>query len=116
MAGEFYRRTIGNLIGSGGRGILARREDVATAVAKLNDFVHLTTLDPKTNWVDLGAARKGQGRSYSRNMSTSEGQIEEDTGAVWTDVDDIPRQMTMQFAEITDDNVQIIEDALDPVA
>jgi hypothetical protein len=49
-------------------------------------------------------------------MSTSEGQIEEDTGAVWTDVDDIPRQMTMQFAEITDENVQIIEDALDPVA
>lgn len=114
--GEFYRRDIGNLIGSGGRGILARTADIATAVAKLDDFINLTTLTPKTDWVDLGAARKGQGRTYSRNMSTSDGQIEEDTGAVWTDVDDIPRQMTMQFAEITADNTQIIEDALDPVA
>ncbi len=114
--GEFYRRDIANLLGSGGRGILARRDDIATAVQKLDDFVDLTTLDPKTNWVDLGAARRGQGRTYSRNMTTSEGQIEEDTGAVWTDVDDIPRQMTMQFAEITPENAQIIEDALDPVA
>src|SRR5437016_335716 len=114
--GEFYRREIANLIGSGGRALIARRDDVATPVQKLDDAIDLTTLDPKTNWSETGAARKGQGRNHSRDLSTSEGEIEEDTGAVWTDVDDIPRQMTLQFAEITGDSAQIIEDALDPVA
>lgn len=114
--GSFYRYSVSNLIGSGARGLIAPVADVASPVDTLDDIVNLTTLDPKTGWIDVGAAREGQGSSYERNIESSEARIEQATGTVWEDITDVPRSMTLQFAEFDDDKTQILEDAPDPTA
>jgi hypothetical protein len=108
--GAFQRYTLKNLLSSGGaRGLIAPQ--VVTPITNLSDVVHLTTLDAVAPFVNVGAAREGQGSNYERGLQVQEQNIENATGAIDEDVTDVPRSMTLQFAELTAENIKIIENA-----
>ena len=109
----FLKYNIANLIGSGAR-VLYADSTWALPVSggaptiKLSDIITLVGPDyaPKAGWNDLGAAREGQGAQYERNIEETEQSLEQATGAVFTDITDTPRSITMQMAEMSPDNVR----------
>lgn len=109
----FFKYNVANLIGSGAR-VLYADSTWALPVAsgapsiKLSDIIDLVGPDyaPKAGWIDLGAAREGQGSQYERNVEETEQSLEQATGAIWTDITDTPRSITMQIAEMTPDHVR----------
>jgi hypothetical protein len=109
----FFKYSVANLIGSGARVLYAPSSWTLPVTSgapsiKLSDIITLVGPDyaPKTGWVDLGAAREGQGAQYERNIEETEQSLEQATGAIWTDITDTPRSITMQIAEMTPTNVQ----------
>jgi hypothetical protein len=115
----FFKYDLKKLIGSGAR-VLYAPSSVSLPVGsglptiKINDIIELTSAlsyAPKTGWVDLGAAREGQGAQYERNITQEDWNIEQATGAVATDITDVPRTMTVQMAEIAPTGVTILENA-----
>lgn len=114
----FLKYDLTKLIGSGARVLYAPSSFTVPVsggapTIDLADIIDLVgpTYAPKTGWVDLGAAREGQGAQYERNIETEEWNIEQATGAVAEDVTDVPRSMTVQMAEISPAGITIVENA-----
>jgi hypothetical protein len=79
---------------------------------KLQDIVKLTESDdyaPVTGWIDFGAAPEGDGASYSRGFETESLGIEQSSGAVFTDITDVNRSFSLNVAEISPENMKIVE-------
>lgn len=116
----FLKYTVADLIGSGARVLVAEAGGGFTLpvttgapTVGLSDIITLEgpNYAPKTGWVDIGAAREGQGSNYERGIETQEWNIEQATGAVAEDVTDVPRSITFQMAEVKPAGVVILENA-----
>lgn len=114
----FFKYTLTNLVGSGARVLYAPSSwtlpvNTGAPDIHLDDIIDVVgpTYAPKSSWVDFGAAREGQGASYERSIETQDWALEQATGAVATDVTDVPRTITVQMAEIAAAGVTILENA-----
>lgn len=115
----FFKYDLTKMIGSAARVLYAPSSYTLPVTAgaptlKINDIINLTAaLDytPKTPWVDFGAAREGQGAQYERSITTQDWNIEQSTGAIATDVTDVPRNITVPMGQISDTGVTILEAA-----
>jgi hypothetical protein len=115
----FFKYDITSLIGSGARVLYAPSSFTipvsgGAPTIKINSIIELTSAlnyAPKSGWVDFGAAREGQGAQYERSITTEDWNIEQATGAVATDVTDVPRNITVPMAEIKTAGVTILENA-----
>lgn len=79
---------------------------------KLQDIVKLTEADdyePVTGWIDFGAAPEGDGASYNRGFETESLGIEQSAGAIFTDITDVNRGLSLNVAEISPENMKIVE-------
>jgi hypothetical protein len=80
---------------------------------KLHDIVELINEDgfykPVGDWVDFGAAPEGDGASYSRGFETESLGIEQSSGAIFTDITDVNRSISLNVAEIDPVNMKIVE-------
>jgi hypothetical protein len=63
---------------------------------------------PATGWIDFGAT--SDAASYSRDMSSEEYTIEQETTSVFSRVTETTRQFTLPLSEITPANMKIIEE------
>ena len=76
----------------------------------VNDIIDVETpYAVKDGWVDFGAAREGS--QAERSIETQELRIQQLQVAVAEDITDIPRSFTTSVAEITPENLQIIENS-----
>lgn len=114
----FFKYDLTKLIGSGARCLYAPSSwtlPVASGAPSITigDIIDVVgpTYAPKTDWVDFGAAREGQGAQYERSITTEDWNLEQATGAVATDVTDVPRTITVPMAEISTAGVTILENA-----
>jgi len=85
---------------------------------KLQDIIELLDekdYDPKAEWVDFGAAAEGEAPSYSRGFESEGLSIEQEKSAVFTDITDINHTISLNVAEITPENIKIVE-GIDPGA
>src|SRR5262245_6292568 len=80
---------------------------------KLHDIVELINDEgeyaPVGDWVDFGASPEGDGASYSRGFETESLGIEQSSGAIFTDITDVNRSISLNVAEIDPDNMKIVE-------
>jgi len=79
---------------------------------KLQDIIKLTEADdytPVTGWEDFGAAPEGDGASYSRGFETEALGIEQSNGAIFNDITDANRSISLNVAEISPENMKIVE-------
>jgi hypothetical protein len=80
---------------------------------KLQDIVELVNTDgvyaPVEGWIDFGAAPEGDGASYSRGFETEGLGIEQSSGAIFTDITDVNRSISLNIAEIDPVNMKIVE-------
>lgn len=115
----FYKYSLTDLVGSAPR-VLIAPSSVAVPVASgaptigIEDIIDVVGPDyePKTGWIDLGGAREGSGASYSRGLEEEEWRLEQTTGAVATDITDVPRTITANISEFSPTNVRnLIENA-----
>lgn len=109
----FFKYSVAELIGSGARVLYAESTytlpvSSGAPAIDLSDIIDLVGPDynPKAGWVDIGAAREGQGASYERNIEESEQGLEQATGAVFTDITDVPRTLTFQMAQMSVDHLR----------
>lgn len=61
------------------------------------------------DWIDFGAAPEGDGAGYSRGFETESLGIEQATGAIFTDITDVNRSISLNIAEIDPVNMKIVE-------
>lgn len=80
---------------------------------KLQDIVKLVNTEGEyaaaSEWTDFGAAPEGDGASYSRGFETEGLGIEQSSGAIFTDITDVNRSISLNVAEIDPDNMKIVE-------
>ncbi len=79
---------------------------------KLQEIVELLgekDYDPKTGWVDFGAAAEGEAPSYSRGFESEGLGIEQEKSAIFNDITDVNRNISLNVAEITPENIKIVE-------
>lgn len=80
---------------------------------KLQDIVKLVNDEgdyaAASEWVDFGASPEGDGASYSRGFETESLGIEQSSGAIFTDITDVNRSISLTVAEIDPDNMKIVE-------
>lgn len=116
----FLKYSLTDLVGSAPRVLAAPSSTFTVPVAsgvpsiKLQDIIEVVgpDYDPQTNWIDLGGAREGSGASYSRGLEEEEWKLEQTTGAVATDITDVPRTITANLSEYSVANVKnFIENA-----
>src|SRR5690242_12023083 len=71
---------------------------------KLQDIVELVNAEGEyaaaEGWVDFGAAPEGDGAGYSRGFETESLGIEQSSGAIFTDITDVNRSISLNIAEI----------------
>lgn len=102
---------IDNLLGGGAR-ILVSDDDVAlpTVPTKLTDVVAVKSpYAPVTPWLDFGATKEGS--QYSRDISTQGYDIQQASGSVIEEVDEVVRQLSVSIAEVKPDHWRILEEA-----
>lgn len=102
---------IDNLLGGGAR-IVVSDDDVAlpTIPTKLRDVIAVkspyATVAP---WLDMGATKEGA--SYSRDISTQGYDIQQASGSIIEEVDEVVRQLSVSIAEVKPDHWRILEEA-----
>lgn len=102
---------IDNLLGGGAR-VLVSDDDVAlpSVPTKLTDVLAVKSpYAPAAPWLDFGATKEGS--QYSREISTQGYEIEQASGAVIEEVDEVVRQLSVSMAEVTPDHWRILEEA-----
>ena len=116
----FLKYSLADLVGSAPRVLVAPSSTFTVPVSggvptiKMQDLFDLVgpNYNPKTNVIDLGGAREGSGASYSRGLEEEEWKLEQTTGAVATDITDVPRTITANLSEYSVANVKsFIENA-----
>lgn len=105
--GVLYPNTVANLLDGPVRALWAPAsvvlpDDISDIISMVYPYT------PKTNWTDFGATTDAS--SYSRDMSSEDYQIEQETGAVFSKVTEVTRQFTLPVAEITADTMQMLEE------
>lgn len=92
--------------------VRALRAPFATARPDdISDIINMVTpYAPKAGWIDFGATTDAAG--YSRDMSSEEYTIEQETGAVLSKITETNRSMTLPIAEITPENMKLIEEGI----
>lgn len=91
---------------------------VSVAVpTKFQDFVSLVNDEGiyklPEKYEDFGTAPEGQGSSYTRGFSTESLGVEAASGAVFTDITDVNRGLSLELAEINPKNIAIVEGVSD---
>lgn len=102
---------IDNLLGGGAR-VLVSDDDVALPAVptKLTDVVAVKSpYAAVAPWLDFGATKEGS--QYSRDISTQGYEIQQASGAVIEEVDEVVRQLAVSMAEVTPDHWRILEEA-----
>lgn len=102
---------IDNLLGGRVRVLYApASEDIPTGIDDIIDMV-----DPYAvvgDWVDLGATAEAS--SYSREIESEGYDIQQASGAVLEEITNVSRSITAPLAEITPENLQILEESSAP--
>lgn len=84
---------------------------VATTLpTKIQDIVGMVSpyvLD--SDWDDFGAAKSAP--SYSRGLAKEGATIQQESGQILEEVSDVPRQIKLSVAELTPENLMILENA-----
>lgn len=80
---------------------------------KFQDFVALVNKEGKYELedevLDFGTAPEGQGASYTRGFQTQSLGVEASSGAVFTDITDVNRGISLELAEVKPETVSIVE-------
>lgn len=111
---SFFKVDPTYLIGSAARTVVARTSDIASPWTRVDQIINVTnalSYAAKTNVLDIGSAREGQGSNYSRNIEASEWRVEQVTDALYEDITQIPRSITVQIAEMTAEKLRLLENA-----
>lgn len=91
------------------RAIIALDPETTPAPESLQDVLGL--ISPYTlaaGWTDMGATANGN-PGYSRGIESEELEINEITGAIDTDITDVPRSVTLPLAHISDETMTLLE-------
>lgn len=102
---------LANLLGGAARVIVS---DDATALpaipANIADFqLMVSPYTPATGWRDIGAT--ADSTDYTRDIAESGLEIEQASGAVFTEVTDVSRTIKFEMAEVTPENLRVMENS-----
>lgn len=104
-----------NLLGGAARVLVTDVDATDPGVPPdISDVIFLESADDyaaKTGWLDVGATTEGT--SYSRDISTEGFEIEQSRSAVFEEVTDITRQISVSMGEIQPEMLRIVENAGD---